>query len=83
MGVGEELIHVHLQHLWFHLRSASSREHLYAQVSPPGGMSWVLVPLVLCLDYFQSVFYFDLLWIWDCVSQLGLALKDEGKGRVA
>lgn len=32
---------------------------------------------------FRRVFYFDVLWIWDCVSQLGLVLKDEGKERVA
>ena len=31
---------------------------------------------------FRKVFYFDAPWIWDCVSQLGLALKDEGKERV-
>lgn len=32
---------------------------------------------------FRKLFYFDAPWIWDCVSQLGLALKDEGKERVA
>ena len=58
VGVGEELMHVHSQHLWFHLRSASSREHLYVQVSPPGGMSRSLVPFVLRLDYFQKGFLF-------------------------
>lgn len=41
MEVGEELIHVHFQHLWFHLRSASSREHLYVWSQVPG---YVLVP---------------------------------------
>ena len=58
MGVGEELIYVYFQHLWFHLRPASSRGHLYVQVSPPGGMSRFLVPFVLRLDYFQKGFLF-------------------------